>query len=61
MALGISPMANTVMMFDCLSYAPDHPDYATPSAAPKLLSEDGDRLLPALSVAGLGYDAGLPR
>ena len=39
------PMANTVMMFDCLGYAPDHPDYATAlGATRKLLAGDGDRL-----------------
>jgi squalene-hopene/tetraprenyl-beta-curcumene cyclase len=39
------PMANTVMMFDCLGYAPDDPDYATALAATrKLLAGDGDRL-----------------
>jgi squalene-hopene/tetraprenyl-beta-curcumene cyclase len=39
------PMANTVMMFDCLGYAPDHPDYATAlGATGKLLAGDGDRL-----------------
>jgi squalene-hopene/tetraprenyl-beta-curcumene cyclase len=39
------PMANTVMMFDCLGYAPDHPDYATAlRATRKLLAGDGDRL-----------------
>ncbi len=39
------PMANTVMMFDCLGYAPDHPDYATAlRATRKLLTGDGDRL-----------------
>jgi len=39
------PMANTLMMFDCLGYAPDHPDYATAlGATRKLLAGDGDRL-----------------
>ena len=39
------PMANTVMMFDCLGYKPDHPDYATAlGATRKLLAGDGDRL-----------------
>jgi squalene-hopene/tetraprenyl-beta-curcumene cyclase len=39
------PMANTVMMFDCLGYAPDHRDYATAlGATRKLLAGDGDRL-----------------
>jgi squalene-hopene/tetraprenyl-beta-curcumene cyclase len=39
------PMANTVMMFDCLGYAPDNPDYATAlGATRKLLAGDGDRL-----------------
>jgi squalene-hopene/tetraprenyl-beta-curcumene cyclase len=39
------PMANTVMMFDCLGYAPDHPDYATAlGATRKLLAGDGDRV-----------------
>jgi squalene-hopene/tetraprenyl-beta-curcumene cyclase len=39
------PMANTVMMFDCLGYPPDHPDYATALAATrKLLTGDDDRL-----------------
>ncbi len=39
------PMANTVMMFDCLGYGPDHPDYATALAATrKLLAGDDDRL-----------------
>ena len=42
---GIFPaMANTVMMLDCLGYAPDHPDYATALASVrKLLVLDGDR------------------
>jgi squalene-hopene/tetraprenyl-beta-curcumene cyclase len=39
------PMANTVMMFDCLGYAPDHPDYTTAlGATRKLLAGDGHRL-----------------
>jgi squalene-hopene/tetraprenyl-beta-curcumene cyclase len=39
------PMANTVMMFDCLGYAPEHPDYAVALAATrKLLAGDGDHL-----------------
>lgn len=39
------PMANTVMMFDCLGYALDHPDYATAlGATRKLLTGDGDRV-----------------
>jgi squalene-hopene/tetraprenyl-beta-curcumene cyclase len=39
------PMANTVMMFDCLGYAPDHPDYVTAlGATRKLLADDGKRL-----------------
>jgi squalene-hopene/tetraprenyl-beta-curcumene cyclase len=39
------PMVNTVIMFDCLGYAPDHPDYVTALAATrKLLAGDGDRL-----------------
>jgi squalene-hopene/tetraprenyl-beta-curcumene cyclase len=39
------PMVNTVMMFDCLGYGPDHPDYATAlGATRKLLAGDGDRL-----------------
>ena len=39
------PMANTVMMFDCLGYAPDHPDYATAlGATRKLLAGASDRL-----------------
>jgi squalene-hopene/tetraprenyl-beta-curcumene cyclase len=39
------PMANAVMMFDCLGYAPDHPDYVTAIAATrKLLAGNGDRL-----------------
>jgi squalene-hopene/tetraprenyl-beta-curcumene cyclase len=39
------PMANTVMMFDCLGYAPDHPDYANAlGATRKLLTGNGDRL-----------------
>ncbi|HEY1431581.1 MAG TPA: squalene--hopene cyclase, partial [Stellaceae bacterium] len=42
---GIFPaIANTIMMFDCLGYAPDHPDYATALAATrKLLVRDGER------------------
>jgi len=42
---GIFPaMANAVMMFDCLGYRPDHPDYATGWAAlRKLLVLDGER------------------
>jgi squalene-hopene/tetraprenyl-beta-curcumene cyclase len=42
---GIFPaMANAVMMFDCLGYEPDHPDYATASASlRKLLVLDGER------------------
>ena len=42
---GIFPaIANTVMMFDCLGYSSDHPDYATALAATrKLLVLDGDR------------------
>lgn len=39
------PIANTVMMFDCLGYSPDNPDYATAlAAARKLLTGDHDRL-----------------
>jgi squalene-hopene/tetraprenyl-beta-curcumene cyclase len=39
------PMANTVMMFDCLGYARDHPDYVTAlGATRKLLTGDGERL-----------------
>jgi squalene-hopene/tetraprenyl-beta-curcumene cyclase len=43
---GIFPaMANTVMMFDCLGYALDHPDYAAALASTrKLLVGDGERL-----------------
>ena len=42
---GIFPaMANAVMMFDCLGYERDHPDYATALAAVrKLLVLDGER------------------
>jgi len=42
---GIFPaIANAVMMFDCLGYAPDHPDYATALAAVrKLLVLEGER------------------
>jgi squalene-hopene/tetraprenyl-beta-curcumene cyclase len=42
---GIFPaMANAVMMFDCLGYDPDHPDYETALAAlRKLLVRDGNR------------------
>jgi len=42
---GIFPaMANSVMMLDCLGYAPDHPDCATALASVrKLLVLDGDR------------------
>jgi squalene-hopene/tetraprenyl-beta-curcumene cyclase len=42
---GIFPaIANTIMMFDCLGYAPDHPDYETALAATrKLLVHDGER------------------
>jgi squalene-hopene/tetraprenyl-beta-curcumene cyclase len=42
---GIFPaMANAVMMFDCLGYRPDHPDYAIGWAAiHKLLVLDGER------------------
>jgi squalene-hopene/tetraprenyl-beta-curcumene cyclase len=42
---GIFPaMANAVMMFDCLGYAPDHPAYATALASlRKLLVLDGER------------------
>jgi squalene-hopene/tetraprenyl-beta-curcumene cyclase len=42
---GIYPaIANSVMMFDCLGYAPDHPDYATALAATrKLLVLDGEQ------------------
>jgi squalene-hopene/tetraprenyl-beta-curcumene cyclase len=42
---GIYPaVANALMMFDCLGYAPDHPDYATAvSALQKLLVHDGER------------------
>ena len=42
---GIFPaIANAVMMFDCLGYAPDHPDYAIALAAVrKLLVLDGER------------------
>ncbi len=41
---GIFPaMANALMMFDCLGYAPDHPDRVTATAAlRKLLVFDGD-------------------
>jgi squalene-hopene/tetraprenyl-beta-curcumene cyclase len=42
---GIFPaIANTVMMFDCLGYAPDHPDYEIAlTATRKLLVPDGER------------------
>jgi squalene-hopene/tetraprenyl-beta-curcumene cyclase len=42
---GIFPaMANTLMMFDCLGYPPDHPARMTAAAAlKKLLVHDGDR------------------
>jgi squalene-hopene/tetraprenyl-beta-curcumene cyclase len=42
---GIFPaMANAAMMFDCLGYEPDHPDYATALASVrKLLVLDGER------------------
>jgi len=42
---GIFPaMANAVMMFDCLGYEADHPDYATALASVrKLLVLDGER------------------
>ena len=42
---GIFPaMANAVMMFDCLGYAPDHPGYASALASlRKLLVLDGER------------------
>lgn len=42
---GIFPaIANSVMMFDCLGYMPDHPDYATALAATrKLLVLDGEQ------------------
>ena len=42
---GIFPaIANAVMMFDCLGYAPDHPDFAIALAAVrKLLVLDGER------------------
>ena len=42
---GIFPaIANTIMMFDCLGYAPDHPDYETALAATrKLLVRDGEQ------------------
>jgi squalene-hopene/tetraprenyl-beta-curcumene cyclase len=37
-------MANALMMFDCLGYAPDHPDRAAAAAAfKKLLVIDGER------------------
>jgi squalene-hopene/tetraprenyl-beta-curcumene cyclase len=37
-------MANAAMMFDCLGYEPDHPDYATALASVrKLLVLDGER------------------
>jgi len=42
---GIFPaMANAAMMYDCLGYEPDHPDYATALASVrKLLVLDGER------------------
>ncbi|MBO0735298.1 MAG: squalene--hopene cyclase, partial [Alphaproteobacteria bacterium] len=42
---GIFPaMANAVMMYDCLGYEPDHPDYAMALASlRKLLVADGER------------------
>jgi len=42
---GIFPaIANAIMMFDCLGYAPDHPGYQTALAATqKLLVLDGER------------------
>jgi squalene-hopene/tetraprenyl-beta-curcumene cyclase len=45
---GIFPaMANSLMMFDCLGYAPDHPNCAAPAAAiRKLLVVDGERSYP---------------
>ncbi|HEV8680416.1 MAG TPA: squalene--hopene cyclase, partial [Stellaceae bacterium] len=45
---GIFPaMANSLMMFDCLGYPPDHPDRVTAAAAlRKLLVFDGERSYP---------------
>jgi squalene-hopene/tetraprenyl-beta-curcumene cyclase len=42
---GIFPaIANSLMMFDCLGYAPDHPNCAAPAAALRnLLVRDGER------------------
>ncbi len=42
---GIFPaMANSLMMFDCLGYGTDHPDFRTAAAAiRKLLAVDGER------------------
>jgi squalene-hopene/tetraprenyl-beta-curcumene cyclase len=43
---GIYPaMANTVMMYDALGYAPDHPDFATAWASVrKLITDSSDRI-----------------
>jgi squalene-hopene/tetraprenyl-beta-curcumene cyclase len=53
---GIFPaIANAAMMYDCLGYEPDHPDYATALAAVrKLLVLDGERnyCQPCLSRSG---------
>ena len=56
-------MANTVMAFDALGYAEDHPDLADRQArgAQAASSSAATRLLPALPVAGLGHSARLPR
>jgi squalene-hopene/tetraprenyl-beta-curcumene cyclase len=41
---GIFPaMANTVMMFDCLGYPPEHPDYVTAWSAVRKLLVHGER------------------
>ena len=56
---GIYPaMANAVMMFDTLGYAPDHPDAAIAWASVRklLVGGRGPRLLPALPVTGLGHE-----
>ena len=56
-------MANSVMMFDTLGYAPDHPDAAIAWRAVRklLVVQERSRLLPALPVAGLGHQPGRPR
>ncbi|MDR3423483.1 MAG: squalene--hopene cyclase [Alphaproteobacteria bacterium] len=48
-------MANAVMMFDCLGYAPDHPDYAIArKSVDKLVIDGSNRKAPLPPLGGRG-------